>query len=72
MVDAATEQTPIPPHSVVWHSLPAEQVKNLLEVNEHVGLEATEVQARLARTGFNRLPEAARRPAWLRFLALRI
>lgn len=66
VVDAVAEQTPIPPHSVAWHSLPAEQVKNLLEVNEHVGLEATEVQARLARTGFNRLPEAARRLAWLR------
>lgn len=68
VVDASTGQTPIPPHSVAWHSLPAEQVTNLLEVNEHVGLEAAEVQARLDRTGFNRLPEAARRPAWLRFM----
>lgn len=64
----AAGQTPIPPHYVPWHSLPAGQVTNLLEVNEHVGLEAAEVQARLARTGFNRLPEAVRRPAWLRFL----
>ncbi|MCK8688384.1 cation-transporting P-type ATPase, partial [Pseudomonas umsongensis] len=67
VVDAAAELTLVPTHSVAWHTLPAEQVMNLLEVNEHVGLEATEVQARLARTGFNRLPEAARRPAWLRF-----
>jgi magnesium-transporting ATPase (P-type) len=68
VVNAAAEQAPIPPHSVVWHSLPAEQVTNLLEVNEHVGLDVADVQARLDRTGFNRLPEAARRPAWLRFL----
>lgn len=68
VVDVAHEQTPIFSHSVAWHSLPAEQVTNLLEVNEHVGLEAAEVQVRLDRTGFNRLPEAARRPAWLRFL----
>lgn len=33
----ATEQTPIPPHSVAWHSLPAEQVTNLFEVNERSG-----------------------------------
>jgi len=66
--DAADEQTPIPPHSEAWHSLPADQVTNLLEVNEHVGLQADQVQARLGRTGFNRLPAAARRPAWLRFL----
>lgn len=68
VVDAAAEQTPISPHSVAWHSLPAKEVTNLLEVNEHVGLEAAEVQARLDRTGFNRLPEIARRPAWLRFM----
>lgn len=68
VVETATKKTPIPPHSVAWHSLPAEQVVNLLEVDEHVGLEAAEVQARLDRMGFNRLPEATRRPAWLRFL----
>ncbi|WP_454876158.1 cation-transporting P-type ATPase [Pseudomonas farris] len=68
VVDAAAEQTPIPTQSMAWHTLPAEQVTNLLKVNEHVGLETAEVQARLDRTGFNRLPEAARRPAWLRFL----
>ncbi len=68
VVDAAAEQTPISPYSVAWHSLPAKEVTNLLEVNEHVGLEAAEVQARLDRTGFNRLPEIARRPAWLRFM----
>lgn len=66
--EAAKEPIPIPSHSMAWHTLPAEQVTNLLEVNEHVGLAADEVQARLDRTGFNRLPEAVRRPAWLRFL----
>ncbi|WP_404702326.1 cation-transporting P-type ATPase [Pseudomonas sp. 3HC3] len=68
VVDAVVEQTPIPAHSVAWHTLPAEQVTNLLEVNAHVGLEVAEVQARLDRAGFNRLPETARRPAWFRFL----
>ena len=68
VVYAATEQTPTLTNSAAWHALPAEQVTNLLQVNEHVGLEAAEVQARLDRTGFNRLPEAARRPAWLRFM----
>ncbi|URM26852.1 cation-transporting P-type ATPase [Pseudomonas frederiksbergensis] len=68
VVDAAAEQTSIPTQSMAWHTLPAEQVTNLLKVNEHVGLETAEVQARLVHTGFNRLPEAARRPAWLRFL----
>lgn len=53
---------------MAWHTLPAEQVTHLLEVNEHVGLDVAEVQARLDRVGLNRLPEAARRPAWLRFL----
>ena len=66
--EAAKEPIPIPSHSMAWHTLPAEQVTNRLEVNEHVGLAADEVQARLDRTGFNRLPEAVRRPAWLRFL----
>lgn len=66
--EAVKEPIPIPSHSMAWHTLPAEQVTNLLEVNEHVGLVADEVQARLDRTGFNRLPEAVRRPAWLRFL----
>ncbi|MDD2028956.1 cation-transporting P-type ATPase [Pseudomonas putida] len=68
VVDAVVEQTPIPAHSVAWHTLPAEQVTNLLEVNAHVGLEVADVQARLDRAGFNRLPQAARRPAWFRFL----
>ncbi|WP_448646975.1 cation-transporting P-type ATPase [Pseudomonas mohnii] len=68
VVDAADEQTSIFPHSEAWYSLPVDQVTNLLEVNEHVGLQAAQVQARLDRTGFNRLPEATRRPAWLRFL----
>ncbi len=67
-VDAATQQAPIVAHSMAWHSLPAEQVANLLEVNEHDGLAATEVEVRRSRTGFNRLPETARLPAWRRFL----
>jgi magnesium-transporting ATPase (P-type) len=67
VADATTEQTSPSTHSTAWHTLPADQVTSLLEVNEHVGLEATEVQARLARTGFNRLPQAARRPEWLKF-----
>ena len=64
VVDAATEQT----DALAWHTLPVEQVTNLLKVDERVGLEAADVQTRLDRTGFNRLPEVARRPAWLRFL----
>lgn len=68
VVDAADKQTPAPAHTNAWHTLPADQVTNLLGVNEHVGLEPTDVQVRLEKNGFNRLPEAARRPAWLRFL----
>ena len=66
--DASQEQHPIPTDALAWYTLPAEQVLNLLEVNEQAGLSAAQVQARLERTGFNRLPESARRPAWLRFL----
>ena len=68
VVNAVDEQTSIAAHSVTWHSLPAERVTHLLEVDEHVGLQAAEVQTRLDRIGFNRLPAAERRPAWLRFL----
>lgn len=57
-----------PTDTVAWYTLPAEQVVNRLEVNEQAGLNSVEVKARLERTGFNRLPESARRPAWLRFL----
>lgn len=66
--NAPTEQDPIPTDVEAWYTLPAQQVLERLEVNEHTGLNDAEVQARLARTGFNRLPESARRPAWLRFL----
>ncbi|WP_210644450.1 cation-transporting P-type ATPase [Pseudomonas sp. Tri1] len=62
------EQSAMPTGPLAWHTQSAERVLGLLEVDEHVGLNELEVQARLARTGFNRLPASARRPAWLRFL----
>lgn len=64
-----TQRTTAHPTNVAptWHSLTAEAAVAAMEVDPHRGLAATEVAARLARHGPNRLPEAARRPTWLRF-----
>ena len=49
-----------------WHNLTADSVAAALQVDPGTGLSAAEVASRRARHGPNRLPDAARRPAWLR------
>ena len=51
-----------------WHSLPPETVLAELECSPD-GLSETEAARRRDRYGPNQLPESARRPAFLRFLA---
>ncbi|MBM3351250.1 MAG: cation-transporting P-type ATPase [Betaproteobacteria bacterium] len=53
--------------SVAWHHLSMERVGAHLETNL-AGLDEREAQERLAKHGPNRLPEAARRSAVVRFL----
>ncbi|HKK05645.1 MAG TPA: cation-transporting P-type ATPase [Gammaproteobacteria bacterium] len=50
-----------------WHSSAAEAALKGLNTSE-AGLDQQEAEARLARYGANRLPEAKKRSAWLRFL----
>lgn len=51
-----------------WHTLSIEAVCTHLKVNTTVGLNQSEVQKRFTQTGPNRLPAAARRSAFSRFL----
>jgi magnesium-transporting ATPase (P-type) len=67
-IETPAQQQLIATDVEAWHALSAEQVLERLGVNEQAGLDAAQVQARLARSGFNRLPESSRRPAWRRFL----
>ena len=67
-IETPAQQQLIATDVEAWHALSAEQVLDRLGVNEQAGLDAAQVQARLARSGFNRLPESSRRPAWRRFL----
>jgi magnesium-transporting ATPase (P-type) len=50
-----------------WHALPADAALALART-EKDGLTQAEADARLQAHGLNRLPEAAQRSAWLRFL----
>ncbi|MDQ9170709.1 cation-transporting P-type ATPase [Oxalobacteraceae bacterium R-40] len=52
---------------VAWHNISSGSVLSRLETST-AGLSANEANARLTRYGTNRLPEAARRSALLRFL----
>ncbi|AXA54323.1 HAD-IC family P-type ATPase [Pseudomonas thivervalensis] len=67
-IETPAQQQLIATDVEAWHALSAEQVLEQLDVNEQAGLDVAQVQARLARSGFNRLPESSRRPAWRRFL----
>src|SRR5262245_9646773 len=51
-----------------WHALAADDVVRRLNTNVETGLDAAEVPRRLAKYGPNRLPEAARRGPFKRFL----
>lgn len=51
-----------------WHALPADEVVTALGSHAHAGLTQAEAALRLGRHGPNRLPEAARKPGWLRFV----
>lgn len=65
----ATPKTPDAPPA--WHALPAADVITALESDAHTGLTQAEAARRLNRHGPNRLPEVARKPAWVR-LALQL
>ena len=54
--------------SADWHALSVDDAVSRLKTDPRQGLTRAEVAARLALHGPNRLPEAARRPAWRRFL----
>ena len=51
-----------------WHTQAPAAALRSWRTCPHNGLDAAEVSARRARWGANRLPGAARRPAWRRFL----
>ncbi|HEX8592056.1 MAG TPA: cation-transporting P-type ATPase [Pseudomonas sp.] len=64
-----SRQSLLPPDTApCWHSLSVQEVTARLDVDPLSGLDEVQVQARLARLGFNRLPETAKRSAGLRFL----
>src|SRR5262245_24903611 len=54
--------------AAAWHALAADDVARRLDTNTQTGLAAAEIPQRLAKYGPNRLPEAARRGPFLRFL----
>lgn len=62
MQNSRSEEIP-----VAWHNLSRESVLTDLDTSA-AGLSQSEAQARLAKYGANRLPQAARRSAVLRFL----
>jgi len=54
--------------SLAWYALPPEEVNTAWHSPAQTGLDTREAQRRLRHYGPNRLPAAARRPPWLRFL----
>jgi calcium-translocating P-type ATPase len=54
--------------ATAWHALAADDVVRRLNTNTETGLDAAEIPRRLAKYGPNRLPEAARRGPFMRFL----
>jgi magnesium-transporting ATPase (P-type) len=54
--------------AATWHAMTAEDVVRRLNADTKNGLDTAEVSTRLAKYGPNRLPEAARRGPFLRFL----
>lgn len=51
-----------------WHALPAEAALQTLQAHAHQGLSSQQAAERKQQYGPNSLPEAKRRPAWLRLL----
>src|SRR5215470_13399897 len=51
-----------------WHAIAADDVVRRLNTNTETGLDAAEIPRRLAKYGPNRLPEAAGRGPFMRFL----
>lgn len=51
-----------------WHALPTDEVVRILQTDPHNGLSQQEATARHEKHGANSLPEAPRRPVWLRLL----
>ena len=54
--------------AATWHAITAQDVVRRLNANTKTGLDTGEVSTRLAKYGPNRLPEAARRGPFVRFL----
>src|SRR5262249_38805001 len=54
--------------ATAWHAIAADDVVRRLNTNTETGLDAAEIPQRLAKYGPNRLPEAARRGPFMRFL----
>jgi magnesium-transporting ATPase (P-type) len=51
-----------------WHALTAAEALQIQQVDPHAGLSSQEAAERKQKFGPNSLPEAKRRPAWLRLL----
>ena len=51
-----------------WHALPADDLPALFDVHPQSGMSRADAAARLVQHGPNRLPDAPKRPPWLRFL----
>ncbi len=56
------------PAPAEWHAISAAEAVRLLRTDPSLGLSSDEAARRLQRHGPNRLPSAARRPAWRRLL----
>src|SRR5262249_40606677 len=54
--------------TTAWHAIAADDVVRRLSTNNETGVDPAEIPKRLANYGPNRLPEAARRGPFLRFL----
>jgi magnesium-transporting ATPase (P-type) len=55
--------------AISWHALAADEVVRRLTTDTQKGLDAAEANQRLKKYGKNRLPEAAKRGPFMRFLA---
>jgi magnesium-transporting ATPase (P-type) len=69
MNDIASSPDPMPDGtSPIWHAMAAEEALRALGSDARTGLPAVSIEERQIKYGPNSLPEAKRRPAWLRLL----
>src|SRR5262252_907823 len=66
-MNEATNSTTVK-EATAWHAMSTADVVRRLNINTESGLGGAEITQRLAKYGLNRLPEAARRSPFMRFL----